>query len=410
MADEELKDPVRAQLMAELSDRVDLETLPSEVCALLWFSDIEQLRSIVDRAREPEVLRATLDGYLFARVSRKWTSRAKGPTAASRDTSVKRRVSVASAPAQSPSSKRPKLSLNTSPPSPSPVDRTPGDQTPVGRDSSLTGPCLKRDNNRCLITEAGMPLEVAHIYPYSMHKQEETTELRKFWDTLQFFWAKEKVDAWRNAISGLKGTETLINRLSLAPSAHRYWGNTMFALKPLKRSEDGTSMEVQFFWLPRNSPGARTIATPPVIHNDMESTGDNIRLFNCADCTIIKSGRVLTFTTDDPKDKPLPSYALLDLQWALHRVAALSGASEEQDSDGDDDDDDDDFGIYGGIAADMPKGGDEDSGDDSDSSGDSPDNLPPRRPVLQENLPPRPKHTGRQAYPERPLGARNPNA
>ena len=53
----------------------------------------------------------------------------------------------------------------------------------------------------------------------------------------------------------------------------------------------------------------------------------------------VASGTVFTLTTEDPKEFPLPSRPLLEMQWLLHRVAAMSGAAEAQDdSDWDDND------------------------------------------------------------------------
>src|SRR5262249_49174956 len=46
-------------------------------------------------------------------------------------------------------------------------------------------------------------------------------------------------------------------------------------------------------------------------------------------------------STVDPMLRPLPNFVLLEMQWILHRVAAMSGAAEPQDEYGDSDDDDD---------------------------------------------------------------------
>lgn len=43
---------------------------------------------------------------------------------------------------------------------------------------------------------------------------------------------------------------------------------------------------------------------------------------------VIPSGYIFTVTTDDPSEKPLPSFALLTLQWNLRRIAATQGVAE----------------------------------------------------------------------------------
>lgn len=115
-------------------------------------------------------------------------------------------------------------------------------------------------------------------------------------------------------------TEILANRLALAPQTHKYWDS-------------------QFFWLPQNSVGEAKMWEPPSLPSSCDSTGDNILLFDNIHRTVIESGHVITFQTDNPVGKPLPSWDLLQMQWMLHGVAALRGV-EDDDIDGDDGDDD----------------------------------------------------------------------
>lgn len=48
----------------------------------------------------------------------------------------------------------------------------------------------------------------------------------------------------------------------------------------------------------------------------------------------ICSGDTIVFQTDDPEQRPLPSVALLEMQWTLHRVLAMSGAADAPDPEG----------------------------------------------------------------------------
>jgi hypothetical protein len=41
----------------------------------------------------------------------------------------------------------------------------------------------------------------------------------------------------------------------------------------------------------------------------------------------IRSGETFTFTTKDPKNLPLPSLELLEMQWVLQRLVGMSGAA-----------------------------------------------------------------------------------
>ena len=57
----------------------------------------------------------------------------------------------------------------------------------------------------------------------------------------------------------------------------------------------------------------------------------------------------ISLETDDPVTRPLPDFRLLEMQWFLHRVAAMSGAAEPQDNfrGGGDDSDEWDTDIKG---------------------------------------------------------------
>lgn len=55
----------------------------------------------------------------------------------------------------------------------------------------------------------------------------------------------------------------------------------------------------------------------------------------------IQSGDIFTLTTDDPESRPLPSLELLEMQWILQRITAMSDAAGTPELDWDWDDDDD---------------------------------------------------------------------
>jgi hypothetical protein len=55
---------------------------------------------------------------------------------------------------------------------------------------------------------------------------------------------------------------------------------------------------------------------------------------------MIRSGDEIYLETNDPEGLPLPDWRILDMQWILHRVTALSAAAEPRDDfnkEGDDD-------------------------------------------------------------------------
>ena len=64
----------------------------------------------------------------------------------------------------------------------------------------------------------------------------------------------------------------------------------------------------------------------------------------------IRSGDEICLETNDPDRLSLPDWRLLEMQWILHPVTALSGAAEPRD---DFEDDDDDWNVSLGDEEDL---------------------------------------------------------
>jgi len=47
---------------------------------------------------------------------------------------------------------------------------------------------------------------------------------------------------------------------------------------------------------------------------------------------------MITITTENPDTNPLPSFELLQMQWILHRLVAISGAADVTDEELEDED------------------------------------------------------------------------
>ncbi|KAL3496662.1 hypothetical protein BJX62DRAFT_193767 [Aspergillus germanicus] len=188
---------------------------------------------------------------------------------------------------------------------------------------------LERDNSRCLLTKAGEPVEIAHIYPFCMGKREGTQQQIRFWTYLELFWSKDRVAAWKAAVLGSSGTEVIHNMMALRSDVHELWGKARFALKPGELSSDGKKLQVKFYWLPAYEwTPYRPLFPPPDDGKYSELSVNGAKLIDITNLTVLCSGAGLVFETTDPVDHPLPSTAILDMQWVLARLQALSGAAE----------------------------------------------------------------------------------
>ncbi|KMU90616.1 hypothetical protein CIHG_08427 [Coccidioides immitis H538.4] len=188
----------------------------------------------------------------------------------------------------------------------------------------------------CILTKYPDPIDVAHIFPFSMGSDKQD---KSFWNLLKIFWSQERVDAWYNAVFQ-RGTEVLENLMCFAPHVHRWHTKGLFALQPVKMSEDGKCLTLKFYWLPRRSTSVEMdIMDTPSIPEDLTGLPRNLKAWNVITERKICSGDEIHLETPDPDNLPLPDVRILDMQWVLQRLMALSGAAEPCDNYLNDDDD-----------------------------------------------------------------------
>ena len=152
-----------------------------------------------------------------------------------------------------------------------------------------------------------------------------------FWSVLRQFWSQDRVDAWYNAIFS-EGTEVVYNLMCLGPSAHKYHERAYFALEPKEISNDKKRLMVKFYWLPRYQHSDKVdILCSPSIPEDGDGENHEVGLWIPSIKKEICSGDEIYLETNDPERLPLPDWKILEMQWILHRVTALSAAAEPRD-------------------------------------------------------------------------------
>jgi hypothetical protein len=167
-------------------------------------------------------------------------------------------------------------------------------------------------------------------------------ERHAFWNMLQNFWPEEKVAIWQAEVfpNGLdEGIETAANMITLSSTAHALWNKGAFAIKPISLSDDQTTLTIQFFWqaqYKQNKLPVDLLTTPPSTRDLNYSTPSQDHL-TYLEAThpigvhLIKSGDNFVMKTDDVVARPLPSIALLEMQWFLQRVMGMAGAADSAD-------------------------------------------------------------------------------
>jgi HNH endonuclease len=147
---------------------------------------------------------------------------------------------------------------------------------------------------RCLVTKAAEPVDVAHIFPFSMRdlRQPLTLSPNSFWSVLRLFWTQDRIDEWYDAIfSSSAGTEVVSNLMCLCPNVHRYHERAFFALKPIEISDDKKSLKVQFYWLLKcKHSNSVDILRVPTIPGNSDGKLRDIGLWNVKTDQRIRSG------------------------------------------------------------------------------------------------------------------------
>lgn len=328
-------DKERAEILAQLHERLGKQWVPASFWALLQVCDIEKLKDLVKGAEfVPDLIMAW--ACTCSVIPKKWNQKHKDS-------------SGNSTPSLSPVHKKRKRTSETygsSPTSPGPSSPLPGDE--IGRDPRAILLAKQRDHFKCILTGDDKAVQGAHIFPYSLlNTRSPTSDIAKatpnLWRMLRVFWSDSTVDNWKNRIfSGANGKaiDGPFNIISLSSTYHAHWTAAVFGLRYIKHDKD--SVTVEFCRLPEvnhkhhdlveliqpPSKTAKTILRVPKV----EKPGDPSQN--------IENGDQITIRTEDPEQWPVPHPELLDMHWKLNAVVALSAAAEPQDLDYFSDDDD----------------------------------------------------------------------
>ncbi|KAJ9239662.1 hypothetical protein DTO169E5_4174 [Paecilomyces variotii] len=322
-AAEELEDPERAALIEAIS-RATSETpmVDSATWACLWLSDIENLRGLVSFAKErPKIVFRVLESngidYLRA-----WTA--------------SRILSIPATTPTTPTTPSKRSAIGSPTMLPQPVESS---WIANKRSDTAENACAERDSGSCIIEKVQDPVDKCHIFPSALGKEPDNTMQRRLWAMLEMYWSPTKIEAWQRQVTGPALTEHCANLICLTPSARRLWEKARFALKPFEPSEDKKKMQVQFFWMPTHQYSKFVRWTmPPSIPSDLKCGNLGAKLWNGNQDKRMISGDMITITTENPDTNPLPSFDLLQMQWILHRLVAISGAADVTDEELEDED------------------------------------------------------------------------
>lgn len=148
------------------------------------------------------------------------------------------------------------------------------------------------------------------------------------------FWGEEATMKLKQTIFGSEpfmgpNSRTYINQLynmvTLSPDIHTLWGMGMFMLEPVDEPMNSCQQNLRLQWVPpRRSSGNINLLTNPNSLNDVTEE-DLILPCNLRTGTRLESGSIISVTTHDPENYPLPDRDLLRLQCNLIMVLRMAG-------------------------------------------------------------------------------------
>jgi len=219
-----------------------------------------------------------------------------------------------------------------------------GEEHSPTRNVSMADQAKERDRHTCVASHTGW-VDACHIYPSCAFDGQKDQRVERLWKYLRMMWGKEKAKAWRDCVfrdqrRPDRGCETLKNLISFTSSLARAHSHCDFALRPVMKTEDGKELVLEFHWLPVSNmtPESRVnLLERPETTRGRYVGGKGKHPFADHRDPLhrrpIISGHQITMKTEDPKRLPLPGFGLLEMQWHLQRIAAMSGAVDWDDRD-----------------------------------------------------------------------------
>ncbi|KAK1965204.1 hypothetical protein LY78DRAFT_747875 [Colletotrichum sublineola] len=194
---------------------------------------------------------------------------------------------------------------------------------------------LKRDNNKCVITDTANP-EACHIFPFASLKQQSQRTLGPDLELMTSLWGNDRVDTLAEKLT-MMGThdttavDTMRNMICLSPQLHDWWTRGYFALEPIKSSakmeHSHTLPLAQEDRHPTLTPQVNFSQDPVAKLQSLKGEGGGlVKTFNATTGRLVESGQIFTIAAGSSDD--IPDFDILLLQWDLLRMWSLAGGAD----------------------------------------------------------------------------------
>ncbi|KAH6981066.1 hypothetical protein BKA56DRAFT_616878 [Ilyonectria sp. MPI-CAGE-AT-0026] len=276
----------------------------------------------------------------------KTDSKKRPRSSKSRDTTPQKKPEQASSSARSPSQLQSPQTISSLPSALTPV----ATQTVVSRywrNARQRQKCLDRDHDKCVITNTCDP-EVCHIIPCAWNTNlENMAATAKALKNIRCLVEVEDFssDLVHSIYTERGSSDKVWNMIALNHQLHQWWSKAYFGLKYEGISypdPQQATIHLQFQWMPQY--GQKTDRLRPVFAERQTIDGILAKAPDYPSTNIsfqpssrpLRSGHNFAITMEKTQ---APNFtAMIKLQWAVIKVAALSGAGEQSEFSRDPDD------------------------------------------------------------------------
>lgn len=190
----------------------------------------------------------------------------------------------------------------------------------------------------CILTKTAHP-EVCHIIPFAINaKLANIVFFQQLLGSSTGLLGIETAMRLDALVTGAPGSsDKSWNMLCLHPLLHSFWGKCLFAIKCLgiiPSDDKNSTIRLQFHWMPRNIQKHNGLIQSPckdAVQELMESLGNRhdtvpgFSVFKNDSARELETGE--TFDILLEKEDAEKMKIVLDVQWAVIRLSALSGAA-----------------------------------------------------------------------------------
>ncbi|POR37327.1 Uncharacterized protein TPAR_02483 [Tolypocladium paradoxum] len=218
------------------------------------------------------------------------------------------------------------------------LDDSPGSsttRTKSFRSAAEKNKAYERDNHACIVTGI-IQAEVCHILPFALNSTQKNLEVTRHASGFltALFGTSYEDDAGTLLYDSIGCSDRAWNMLCLNRQLHWWWSKAFFAFKCLgitPKDESNSCIDIQFHWIRMRgtAPKAKVDVTVDSIQNllrDSPTSECSFWATHVDSGRAVDSGEIFEIVLEHKKATKMK--IMIDIQWAITRLAAMSGGAD----------------------------------------------------------------------------------